>query len=408
MTPGAAAVTRRHDVVIVGGGLVGCGAAFHLTRAGASVLLVEQGDPNRKASGQNAGSMHFQLEHRLLEHGRERTAEFAQVIPLSLAAMEDWRGLESLLDADLEVVMHGGLMVAESDDDVALLETKDTIERDWQLPTAMLSGDEARRRAPYLGPRVRAAGWCEHEGHANPRLVGPAFLRKALEHGLEITTHTAVRSLERRGDEWVLGLDDGGRGKAREVRAGQVLNSAGAWMADVARLAHLHLPVFPVPLQMNITARSAPMIGHLVQHVSRRLSIKQVRDGNVLIGGGWPARFAREPGGRVDFSARPLPVAAHVRGNLAVAADVIPGVRELPWLRTWTGTVGVTSDQLPVLGEVPEAPGFFVAGGGSTFTLGPTCARLISSLMLEGRSPLPIDLYSPARFSHINGFMASA
>ncbi len=403
-------MTSRHDVVIVGGGIVGCGAAFHLTRAGAKVLLVEQGDPNRRASGQNAGSMHFQLEHRLLEHGGERSAEFAQIIPLSLAAMEDWRGLEALLAADLEVVMHGGLMVAESDDDVALLEFKHAIESKWALPTSLLTGDEARRQATYLGPRVRAAGWCEHEGHANPRLVGPAYLRAALEQGLELATHTEVRGLERRGDEWHLRLatlDDAGH-RVQEVTTRNVLNAAGAWMAEVARLAHLHLPVFAVPLQMNVTARSAPLIGHLVQHVSRRLSIKQVHDGNVLIGGGWPARFARDRDGGVDFAARPLPVAAHVRGNLGVAADVIPAVRELSWLRTWTGTVAVTSDQLPLLGEVPEAPGFFVAGGGSTFTLGPTCARLISRLILEGRSPLPIDLYSPARFSHINGFMASA
>lgn len=403
-------MTSRHDVVIIGGGMVGCGAAFHLTRAGAKVLLVEQGDPNRRASGQNAGSMHFQLEHRLLEHGSERSAEFAEIIPLSLAAMDDWRGLEALLAADLEVVMHGGLMVAETDDDIALLESKHAIESTWALPTSLLTGDEARRRAPYLGPRVRAAGWCEHEGHANPRLVGPAYLRAALEQGLELATHTTVRGLERRGDEWQLALsttDDTGH-RAQAVTTRNVLNAAGAWMAEVARLAHLHLPVFAIPLQMNITARSAPLIGHLVQHVSRRLSIKQVRDGNVLIGGGWPARFSRDRDGGVDFAARPLPVAAHVRANLGVAADVIPAVRELSWLRTWTGTVAVTADQLPLLGEVPEAPGFFVAGGGSTFTLGPTCARLISHLILEGRSPLPIEGYSPARFSHINGFMASA
>ncbi|MBL8270498.1 FAD-dependent oxidoreductase, partial [Steroidobacter sp.] len=76
-------------------------------------------------------------------------------------------------------------------------------------------------------------------------------------------------------------------------------------------------------------------------------------------------------------------------------------------LRSWTGVTGITTDQMPLLGEVPEAPRFFVAAGGAAFTNGPTYARLIAELILDGRASTPIDLYSPARFSHINNFMAS-
>ena len=56
---------------------------------------------------------------------------------------------------------------------------------------------------------------------------------------------------------------------------------------------------------------------------------------------------------------------------------------------------------------MPEAPGFYVAAGGAAFTHGPTYARLISELILDGRPSVAIDLYSPARFSHVNNFMAS-
>ena len=80
---------------------------------------------------------------------------------------------------------------------------------------------------------------------------------------------------------------------------------------------------------------------------------------------------------------------------------------ELHLLRSWTGITGITSDQMPLLGEVPEAPGFYVAAGGAAFTHGPTYARLISELILDGRPSSAIDLYSPARFSHVNNFMAS-
>src|SRR5687767_12515096 len=149
----------RYEVVVVGGGLVGCAAAYYLARAGARVLLVEQADLNREASGRNAGSLHFQLEYRLIRHGEAQAAQFAQIIPLSLVALEDWRGLENELQADLEIEMAGGLIVAESPEDVALLEQRQTLQERWGLASKLLSASEVRRLAPYLADSVTAAGY---------------------------------------------------------------------------------------------------------------------------------------------------------------------------------------------------------------------------------------------------------
>lgn len=160
----------RVNVVVLGGGLVGCAAAYYLAKHGASVLLVEQGDLSREASGRNAGSLHFQLEYRLIRYGDELASQFAQIIPLSLVALEDWRGLEAELQADLEVGMQGGLIVAESDADVALLERRQALQEKWGLASQLLSAAEVRQIAPYLADSVVAAGYFPHEGHANPRL----------------------------------------------------------------------------------------------------------------------------------------------------------------------------------------------------------------------------------------------
>ena len=138
---------KRVHVVVLGGGLVGCAAAYYLAKRGAGVLLVEQGDLNRGASGRNAGSLHFQLEYRLIRYGDELAAQFAQIIPLSLVAIEDWRGLEAELQADLEVGMRGGLIVAESDADVALLEKRQALQEKWGLASRLLAASEVRRIA---------------------------------------------------------------------------------------------------------------------------------------------------------------------------------------------------------------------------------------------------------------------
>ncbi|MEJ1962149.1 MAG: FAD-binding oxidoreductase [Gammaproteobacteria bacterium] len=396
---------KRVDVVVVGGGLVGCAAAYYLAKAGAAVLLLDRGDLNREASGRNAGSLHFQLEYRLVRYGDAQAAQFAQIIPLSLVAIEDWRGLEAQLRTNLEVGMHGGLIVAESAADVAMLEKRQALQARLGLATRLLSAGEVRSLAPYLADTVIAASYFADEGHANPRLVTPAFAQAAAGLGARIESHTRVTSLERAGGEWrvtAVSLD----GETREIATRAVLDAAGAWAADIAALAHLHLPIYPIPLTMSVIERCAPLIPHIVQHASQRLTVKQVAAGNVLVGGGWPSRFPRSAQA-MDTYDTPEPVISNIVENLMLATRLVPALSQRHLLRTWTGTTGVTADQMPLLGEVPEAPGFYVAAGGAAFTHGPTYARLISELILDGRVSAAIDLYSPARFSHVNGFMAS-
>jgi glycine/D-amino acid oxidase-like deaminating enzyme len=394
---------NRFDVVVLGGGLVGCAAAHYLSRSGARVLLVERSDLNREASGRNAGSLHFQLEYRLIRYGEALADQFAQIIPLSLVAIEDWLKLEAELEAQLEVEMGGGLIVAEGPGDLEMLEKRQVLQERWGLDTKLLSANEVRRLAPYLTDTVIAASYCAKEGHANPRLVAPAFARSAARHGCEIRCGTRVTSLERDGREWCVGIESGDRKEG--ISAGAVLNAAGAWAGEIAAMAHLHLPIYAIPLIMNVLERREPLIPHLVQHASKRLTLKQLAVGNVLIGGGWPGRFVRQ--GHAPDLWRAEPVVEHITENLLLASRLVPAIGSLHLLRTWTGITGVTADQMPLLGEVPEAPGFYVAAGGAAFTHGPTYARLISELILNGRTSVPIDLYSPARFSHVNNFMAA-
>ncbi len=393
------------DVVVIGGGLIGCATAYYLAKGGATVLMVEKGELNRQASGRNAGSLHFQLEHRLIDHANGALEQFARIMPLNLAAINDWANLESELGTDLEVTMDGGLMLAETADEVALLERKCSLEKRWGLSTQLLYGSEVQKKAPYLCDEIQAAAFCAQEGHANPRLVTIALAESAVRHGARILTHSRVGVLERTGREWrACIVRDAAAGRDEEthdVTGGTVVNAAGAWAGVVAENAGLHCPIRAVPLLMNATERREPFIPHLIQHVSRPLSVKQVRDGNILIGGGWPAHFEQRHG-RPDLESRARIDDQSILENLQVAQRMVPGLASFHLLRCWTGIVGVTADELPVLGEVAEVPGFVTAVGSSGFTLGPTYGRLISELILTGRTSIDIDPYSPARFTRTN------
>jgi sarcosine oxidase subunit beta len=394
---------ERADVLIIGGGLIGCATAWHLARSGASVLLVEAGDINSGASGQNAGSLHFQMERRFLENGEALADQAARIVALNRLAIAEWRGLENALGTDLHVSQQGGLMVAETPDQVALLEAKSRREIAEGLDTRLLDGEAARTLCPALGPGVLAASYLSDEGHADPRAVTPAFAGAATDAGATIVTRSHVRSLERRaaGGFDVRVVD--GQGE-QVIHPGQVLIAAGAWTPSICALANLHMPLFPVALLMSATERTAPLLPQLIQHVGRRLSMKQAYAGNVLIGGGWPSRLAQRPDGGFDLGAKATIIPASRSANLRAAIDIVPRIGTLNLIRSWTGITTISADQLPIVGAVSRVPGIHVAAGGSAFTLGPTFARLIAQGM-GGARVAELDVVSPDRFNHLNSFM---
>jgi len=401
------------DITVIGGGLIGCATASYLSQAGARVLLLERGQINQGASGQNAGSLHFQLEHRLIQNLDVQQRELEFYVGLARLSIQDWLRLDASLDCDSQLAMHGGLMVAETTEQAALLERKSAIEQSQGLSVEMLDGNQARQLAPYLSATVVAALHCPDEGHCNPRLLTPAFARKAAAQGTHIRTGTQVNAIARDGADWrvtfntMVGEASGHGSTSQQVRCKMILNAAGAGAAEVAALANLHLPLFPVGLTMNATEKVAPVVRHLIQHVGRKLSLKQTDDGNLLIGGGWSARL-RQSKGKWMAQRSPQLLWDSVVANLRTAADVVPLVKDLNLIRTWTGTTCITADQLPVLGEVAKTPGFFVAAGGSGFTYGPTYARLMSELMLTGQSSYSLEPFSPARFGGLNAFMGQS
>jgi glycine/D-amino acid oxidase-like deaminating enzyme len=389
--------TSTYDAIVIGGGLTGVATAFQLARGGASVLLVEQHQLNRGASGRNAGSLHFQLEHRLIEFEGVLDNELAHYAALARLAIADWRGLEAELGQPLEVAMHGGLMLAETAAELRTLERKAAIERAQGLDVELLGRADVLARVPYLGATIAGALYCPDEGHCNPRLLTHGYARAAEALGAIVKTRAAVTGMRRTRGRWLVSLHSAEEGELTTA-AEVVVNAAGAWAARVAAMAGVELPVYPVALIISVTEKAPVLLQHLVQHVGRKLSLKQVDDGNLLIGGGWLARLPPQQDHlRLDYRAA-LDL-GELQNNLATASSVMPLIGGLHVLRSWTGTTALTPDQLPIIGASAGAPGLFTAVGGSGFTYGPTYARLLSELVLRQEASFPLAPYSPDRFT---------
>jgi sarcosine oxidase subunit beta len=390
-------VSEHYDVAVVGAGLIGCAAAHYLSRAGRRVVVLDQSEINRGASGRNAGSLHFQIEPRMVDVLLSDPQKLAELIPVNLQAIEDWQRVASELRCDLEIVMQGGLMIAETEAEHELLLRKNALEVQAGLTVRIVDRAELRRLAPYLSEQVRFASFCPQEGHANPRLIAPAFAASARANGAVFRLNARVRTLQPSMTGWRI-FSHTTDASDIDIQAEAVLIAAGAWSTEILKPVGFHVPLTAVGLQMMVTQRTAPLMNHLVQHMGRRLSMKQVEAGNILIGGGWPARLhdVEELGEIADAQ-------LHERamiGSAAVAALCVPATRQLSIIRSWSGIACIAPDHLPVLGAVDSLPGIFIAAGGSSFTLGPTYARLISELMSSGRASMPIGLYHPERFGH--------
>ena len=372
------------DVLVVGGGVTGCAAAYYLAQAGADVTLVERYDLNTQASGRNAGSLHGQIQHEaFLELGEEWAFEWGPTLSLLRDSIDLWRGLPEELGADLEVDVCGGLLVAATDAQLRDIERKAAIERSFGVGVELLSRDDLQRFAPYVSGRMAGALLCEVEGKANPLLAVPALARAAADRGARLLLETEVHSVERRRSGF------GVETTAGTIDCGRIVDCGGAEAAVVSKLVGVDVPVERWPIQMSVTEAVPPLVTHLVYFAKEKLTLKQAKSGSLLIGGGWPSR--EDDSGRLSVDVTSL------APNLRLAIEVVPQIAGASLLRTWAGVCPGIADWRPVIGEA--APGFFVAlfpflG----FTGGPLLGKIVAQLALGEETGRDLAPFSPVRF----------
>lgn len=394
MTPTGA--PDRADVLVIGAGVLGCAAAYHLARRGLGVLVAERGEPNREASGSNAGTLHVQMpgKHFRAHYDRpDLTATEREHVRatdrLYAAAARAWQTLDAELDSDLGVRRHGGLMVAETEAELELLARKSLLERPFGIETEILTTRDVLAIAPHLSDRLAGAAYCPEEGFANPLLVAPAYVRAAGRHGARLRRHARVTGIERAGRGFRVQTGAG------PVEAGRVVCAAGAQTPGIVRMLGLTLPIVPHALQVMVSEPWPPVLAQLIQHAGRSLSLRQTPHGTFVIGGGWPA----EPAQGGD---RPRTILPSIVGSARVVQDVLPCVAGARILRAWAGMTTATGarNRVGFIGEHPREPGFFVLmAGGWGFALSPVLGRLLAELVCDGQPSLPLDEFSVARWA---------
>lgn len=366
----------HYDLAIIGGGLAGAATAYYACKTGASVLLLERRDLNLGASGSNAGSIHAQIPFDPFRHlGPDWARRYAATIPLFQASIRKWGELETELKGRIGLSVKGGLMVARSDADAGALRDKVRIERAAGLEVDLWDRDALAAKAPFLTDCMTLGAFCPIEGKADPFTVAPLFAGRAVELGLVLRRNTEVTAIEATQDGFVI------RTKAGDFSARRVVNAAGADAARVAAMLGIDVEIEAHAIQVAVTEKRPPILPYLLYYTGEKLTLKQAQEGGFLIGGGWPARLKGHP--VVDHRSM-------IR-NLVIAQEVIPALAGVEIVRSWAAMVNGTADWRPILGEVPEVPGFFLnLFPWMGFTAAPAVSEAIAALAL-GEVP-EIDL----------------
>ncbi|MCY4368803.1 MAG: FAD-binding oxidoreductase [bacterium] len=377
---------RIWDVLVVGGGVTGCSAAWHLAGYGAEVLLLEQFDLNTQASGRNAGSLHGQIQHgSFLEFGDEWGRAFLPALLFLHRSLDIWRGLGERLSTDLEVRLNGGLLIAETADQMRDIERKVAIERSVGVESDLLDRQDLAKVAPYVSSRMVGAQLSRVEGKANPMLAAPALARAAIGRGADIQVNTKVRGLDW-GNGVFTALTSTGK-----VTARRVVLVTGNSLNRFASLWGRPLPIMDDPAQVGATEPMAPMVHHLVYYAGGQLTFKQAKAGTLLIGGGWSSDIDPSTGvTRVN--------PANLVANMRVALRVVPSLAGVRLIRTWSGAGLATPDLSPIIARLGP-PGLVVGVYPHMgLTAGPLLGRVLAQLALDRPPEVDLTPFAPDRF----------
>jgi D-hydroxyproline dehydrogenase subunit beta len=378
-------VTSSADLIVIGAGAVGAACAYFAAQAGLHVNVVERG---QIASGTTSAG-----EGNLLVSDKDTGVE----LDLALYSQKVWREDLAEFGHLWEFKSKGGLVVSATDSGARALEALTGRQRTAGIEVTDVSADDLDDYEPHISRELRAGAFYPQDAQVQPMLLTAHLLRLARDRRAQIRLDTEVIGFIHRGDQ-VIGVETT-RGP---IHAPAVINAAGTWAGNIARLAGVELPILPRRGFVLVTEPLPPTIHHKVyagDYVANVLSsdeglqtspvVEGTDSGTVLIGS------SRE---RVGFDRGvSLPVLA---GMAAKAVALFPMLSAVKVMRSYLGFRPYCPDHLPVIGPDPRAPGLWQASGheGAGIGLSTGTAKLLTQA-LTGR-PVDLDMspFAPERF----------
>ncbi|MDB6454135.1 NAD(P)/FAD-dependent oxidoreductase [Falsirhodobacter sp. 20TX0035] len=413
------------DVVVIGGGIIGCSAALELADRGLRVALCEKGGIGHEQSSRNWGWVRL---------SRRDPRE----IPLMIEALRIWPTLAERTGRDLGYTRAGIAFACADGASYAQHERWLENLRDHQIDAHMISAQTFADMNPGGRMQVKGALFSRIDGRAEPQKAAPAIAEGARDRGVHILTECAVR-----GIETAAGAVSGVVTERGPIACSQVVLAGGAWAGLFARNTGLTLPQLKV---VNSVLRTKSLEGGPEHAIwSEGFSIRKRQDGGYTVADGFrnvveivpdsfrflrpflPALRTQRKSLKLRLSGRfydearipnrwkldeaspfeycrvldPKPSFAMQDEALANLRRAFPVFEKAEIAQRWAGAIDVTPDAVPVISKVERIPGFHIAAGfsGHGFGIGPGAGRLVADLVTNATPVVDPTPFRLSRFS---------
>lgn len=376
------------DAIIIGAGVVGCSIAYHLSKIGLKVALVEQKHVGSGASGANFGMV------------QSNDVELKHSIPMVMKSYERFNHLEDELGMKFGFKRIASLRLLSSESQWSGSKERSQILPGAGIPYEFVPPERIREIEPAVNPEgLFGATYASNQGQLNPFLFMWAFLRKALQQGLALFSHTEVTDFIIQGER-LLGV----RTTKGNLNADFVILATAAWTRKLGRKLGYHWNIHTFRASAMVTERFSDL--HLnsivtsADHIETQINgpddaeltvmaLSQTSEGNFLIA------QADRPGEILD--GKISHVAPHAMSS--ITTRFFPVLRKAKIIRTWTAPTTYTDDGMPLLGSVSNLKGLILAASfRSAIVHAPIAGEIVTQLISQGYCNLiDISPFDPER-----------
>lgn len=362
---------KTAEVVIIGGGIIGCSTAYYLAKKGVDVIVLEGSDHiGNGGSSRNGGGVR--------QSGRD-----VRELPLVMYGIKNlWPGLSEELEVDCEYHQEGNLRLGKNEEHRKILTRLADNARAVGLDVRMIDGDEVRSINPYLSEEVTVASWCPTDGHANPLTTTLGYYKMARRLGVTFITGEEVKELR------II------KGKVRQVitpnniyEGESVLVAAGLFSRDILTSVGIDIPMTNSLLECLVTEAEPPMFNQMLGTAEADFYGHQTKHGSFVFGGSSGLERYNKDNGTPVNSSKTAPCIC--RGIM----KYFPDLANAKIVRTWAGWMDASCDGVPAIGKVDEVLGLYVACAfnGHGFGIAPAVGDQLAKLIVSGKTD--VDLY---------------
>lgn len=381
------------DVVVIGGGIIGMAIAYYTAKLGMDVVVVERGEISGGTSSRCDGN--------ILAIDKDPGFDSQ----MSLKSQELIAELVHELDEEFEYRAPGSILVCESEEEMIAAERWVDRQKAVGLPFRMLDRKDLRNEWPYMADDLLGGLECATDSTVNPVLLTYSLAATARRLGVRCLTHTPVTAILLDANRKVRGVET----PNGSIKTQTVINAAGVWSKQIGQMVGIDIPIEPrkghilvSSRTQNIGKRKVMEFGYLISKFGGKRKVDEELEK-------YGVAFVFEPtasqnfliGSSRQFVGMDTRVDQHVIRLIAKRAiRFFPVIQDIPMLRTYAGLRPWTPDHLPIVSQVDEIPGLFIAAGheGDGISLAAVTGKVISEMLIGTPTCIPIEPLRYDRF----------